>query len=170
MQTRLDRFLLNLGAAAVLLLGTLITVNVLTRALFGISIPDSVTMVRELMVAAILLPLAQATAERAHVSVELLSKRLSPRGQSLLIILGSLIGLLALSPLLWAGWKEFHDTWTSGSFFSGEIQIPKWPGRLMFVLGVATCWLRLVWLAFDDARTVLRGGTVDLAQNTHEVE
>ena len=55
----LEKILLGLGAAAVILLGILITSNVVARAVFASSVPDSVTLVRELMVAAILCPLRQ---------------------------------------------------------------------------------------------------------------
>ena len=74
----LEKILLGLGAAAVILLGILITSNVVARAVFASSVPDSVTLVRELMVAAILLPLAAATANRAHVSVAFVSDRFGP--------------------------------------------------------------------------------------------
>ena len=64
MLVNLEKILLGLGALAVIALGVLITSNVIARALFASQVPDSVTMVRELMVAAILLPLAAATAAR----------------------------------------------------------------------------------------------------------
>ena len=57
MLVNLEKILLGLGALAVIALGVLITSNVIARALFASQVPDSVTMVRELMVAAILLPL-----------------------------------------------------------------------------------------------------------------
>ena len=42
----LEKILLGLGAAAVILLGILITSNVVARAVFASSVPDSVTLVR----------------------------------------------------------------------------------------------------------------------------
>ena len=69
MLVNLEKILLGLGALAVIALGVLITSNVIARALFASQVPDSVTMVRELMVAAILLPLAAAPAARAHAPV-----------------------------------------------------------------------------------------------------
>ena len=62
MLVNLEKILLGLGAIAVIALGVLITANVVMRAGFSGAVPDSVTMVRELMVAAILLPLGAATA------------------------------------------------------------------------------------------------------------
>lgn len=158
---RLEALLLALGALAVMLLGLLIAGNVAARALLGTSLPDSVIMVQELMVAAILLPLAAATAARAHVSVEVVSNLMGARVRSWLIVLGSLVGMLALLPLVYAGWRELVSTWSSGSFYFGDLGLPKWPGRLLFLIGIAACWLRLLVLVLRDTRRILAGEMVD---------
>ena len=165
----LEKILLGLGAAAVILLGILITTNVVARAVFASSVPDSVTMVRELMVAAILLPLAAATANRAHVSVAFISDRFSPRLRSWSIVLGSVMGMIALAALIYAGTREFLSVWEKGSFFYGDLNLPKWPGRLLFVIGITSCWLRLAELAIRDIRTILSGGVVSDEQD-HTIE
>jgi TRAP-type C4-dicarboxylate transport system permease small subunit len=167
---RLETMLLGLGALAVMLLGVLIAGNVVARAAFGTSIPDSVIIVQELMVAAILLPLAACTAARAHVSVEFITDRFPPRLRSWLIVMGSVIGLFALSPLIYAGGRELISNWNSGSFYFGDLGLPKWPGRLFFVLGMGACWLRLAEIAIRDGATVLSGGIVDDQHATTEAE
>ena len=117
MLVNLEKILLSLGALAVIALGVLITSNVIARALFASQVPDSVTMVRELMVAAILLPLAAATAARAHVSVAFVTDRFPDRARSVLIVAGSAIGMLALAPLIYSGGREFFAVVEKGSFF-----------------------------------------------------
>ena len=165
----LEKILLGLGAAAVILLGILITSNVVARAVFASSVPDSVTLVRELMVAAILLPLAAATANRAHVSVAFVSDRFGPKLRSWLTVLGSVMGMIALGGLIYSGGREFLSVWEKGSFFYGDLNLPKWPGRLLFVVGIAACWLRLAELAIRDVRTILSGGIVSDEEN-HTIE
>lgn len=160
MLINLEKILLGLGALAVILLGVLITANVVMRAGFSSQVPDSVTMVQELMVAAILLPLGAATAARAHVSVAFITDRFPDRFRSWLIVLGSVVGLLALAPLIYAGGRDFLGVWEKGSFYFGDLNLPKWPGRLLFVVGLAACWLRLAELAVRDTRTILAGGVV----------
>lgn len=156
----LEKILLGLGALAVIGLGILITTNVVARAVFAGQVPDSVTMVRELMVAAILLPLAAATAARAHVSVAFVSDRFPPRFRSWLIVVGSVVGMIALAPLIWAGWRELFGVIEKGSFFYGDLNLPKWPGRLLFLLGIGATFLRLAELVWRDSRTILAGGIV----------
>lgn len=160
----LEKILLALGAVAVILLGVLITSNVIARAVFNSFIPDSVIMVRELMVAAIILPLAAATTQRAHVSVAFLSDRFPPRFRSWLIVAGSLFGMIALAPLIYKGAIELLEVIERRSFFSGDLDLPKWPGYLFFVLGIGAAWLRLLELFVRDIRTIAGGGTVSDAQ------
>lgn len=164
MLINLEKILLGLGALAVIMLGVLITSNVVARALFASSVPDSVTMVRELMVAAILLPLASATAARAHVSVAFITDRFPPQLRSWLIVMGTFVGLIALAPLIYAGGREFLSVWTKGSYYYGDLNLPKWPGLLLFVVGIAAAWLRLLELLVRDLRTVLSGKEVSDVQ------
>ncbi|MEM9796051.1 MAG: TRAP transporter small permease subunit [Pseudomonadota bacterium] len=160
---RLERLLWALGAAAIVALGLLIAVNVLLREVFASQLPDSVVMVRELMVAAILLPLAAATAARAHIAVEFITDHLSPRARSRLIVMGSVVGLLGLAPLLWAGGRELIANISDGAFFYGDLNLPRWPGRALFVIGVGACMIRLALLIWQDIRTLRAGGVVEAA-------
>ncbi|MGH1414980.1 MAG: TRAP transporter small permease [Pelagimonas sp.] len=154
MLKRFENILLGLAALAVLVMGAMITLNVVLR-LFGTSLPDSVVLVRELMVAGILLPLAAVTAARAHVCVEVLTNRLPPRVTQFLILIGWVIGLVALAPMVYAGWRELVATWTKGSFFFGDLSLPKWPGRLIFFVAMSACWLRLFLVLIEDAQAFL---------------
>lgn len=160
MLINLEKTLLGLGALAVIMLGVLITTNVVARAVFATAVPDSVTMVRELMVAAILLPLGAATAARAHVSVAFISDRFGDRLRSWLIVMGTFVGLIALAPLIYAGGREFLSVWEKGSYYYGDLNLPKWPGLLLFVIGIAATWARLLELLVRDIGTILSGGIV----------
>lgn len=160
MLDRIERLLLDLSVLAVIGLGALITATVVLRATVGAGIPDTIVIVRELMVAAIVLPLAAATTARAHIVVEFLSKRMSLGVQDRLAVLGSVMGVLALAPLIYAGWNEVAKNLASGSFYYGELSLPKWPGRAIFLAGMSFCALRLALMAAADIRTIRAGGHV----------
>lgn len=155
MLKQLENALLGAAALAVLAMGAMITANVVLR-LFGTSLPDSVVLVSELMVAAIALPLAAVTAARAHVCVEVLTNRLPPRLTQGLILFGWVVGLLALAPMLFAAWRELLATWSKGSFYFGNLSLPKWPGRLVFFVALAACWLRLLLVLVEDTRAFFK--------------
>jgi TRAP-type C4-dicarboxylate transport system permease small subunit len=168
MLRRIERLLLDLAVIAVFGLGALITLSVLLRITVNSGIPDTIVMVRELMVVAIVLPLAAATLDRAHIVVEFLSKKLPLRAQDWLVVFGSIFGLFALSPLIYAGWREVAHTWESGAFFFGQLNLPKWPGRVVFLIGISFCWLRLLLMVIGDIRTIRAGDHVMAPQHEHE--
>lgn len=161
MLTRIENILLGAGAAAIMALGLLIAGNVVLRAVFDYSLPDSVVIARELMVAGIILPVSAVTAARAHVAVDFVANRLPKRIQMWLIAFGSLIGLLTLLVFFYSGWRELSSTWQSGGFFFGDLSLPKWPGRFLFVVGVGICTIRLVQLLFKDTFAAYRGESID---------
>lgn len=165
---RVERLLLDLAVCAVFGLGALITVSVLLRVTLNSGIPDTIVMVRELMVVAIVLPLAIATTQRAHIVVEFLSNLLPHRAQNWLVVFGGIFGLLALSPLIFAGWREVAHTFQSGAFFFGQLNLPKWPGRVIFLVGISFCWLRLLLMVIGDIRTIRAGGYVLAPETAHE--
>ena len=158
---RIERLLLDLAAIAVAGLCLLITLSVILRATVNSGIPDTIVMVADLMVAAIVLPLAAATTARAHIVVEFVSKLLAPRTQDWLIVAGTIVGLLALMPLIYAGWNELSKTFERGSFYFGELGLPKWPGRAIFLVGMVFCWIRLFLMAVGDIRTIRSGAHID---------
>ncbi len=168
MLRRIERLLLDLAVFAVIGLGVLITASVLLRITVNSGIPDTIVIVRELMVVAIVLPLAVATLERAHIVFEFLSNKMPTRVQDWLIVGGSIFGLFALSPLIFAGWRETVHTIESGAFFFGQLNLPKWPGRVIFLIGISFCWLRLLLMVIGDIRTILSGGSVIKPTHEHE--
>lgn len=169
MLRRIERLLVDLSIISVLGLGVLITANVLVRALFNAGVPDSTILVAELMVAAIVLPLAATTARRAHIAVEFVSNQLPPRVGDALVVFGSLFGLLAFAPLIWAGWREAAEAFEKGAFFFGELHLPKWPGRAIFLIGMSFCWLRLAVMVVRDIRTISAGERLSPSQAEEEV-
>lgn len=153
----IERTLLDLSVLALIALGVVIFANVVMRAVLGSSVPDAIILVRELMVAAIILPMAAATAARSHVAVTFLSDRMPVRVRSRLIVMGHVIGLLALIPLIYASWRVTGQAWRSGEFYYGDLNLPRWPGIALFLIGLALMWVRLAILLVGDVAQLRRG-------------
>lgn len=160
MLKRIEKICVDLATVAIILLALLIFADVVALNFFNSSVPDTIIIVRELMVLAIVMPLAAGTANRAHISVEVFANMLPPRAASWFVLFGSVFGILALSPILYAGGREFLHQWSSASVFDGDLNLPRWPGRLAFLLGIALAWIRLVTMVFGDFRTMLAGGLI----------
>ncbi|MTH95976.1 TRAP transporter small permease [Roseibium sp. RKSG952] len=164
MLRRLEQICVDVATAAIIILGLLIFADVMALNLFNRAVPDTIILVRELMVIAIVMPLAAGTANRAHISVEVFTNRLPARLVSYFVVLGSLIGLLALAPILFAGAREFLHHWNTETVFYGDLNLAQWPGRLAFVLGIALGWIRLLTLVIGDVWMIASGGIVDASR------
>ena len=141
--SRFERSLTVLARLAVALLCLIVTTSVLSRWLYGALIPDDVLLVRELMVAVILLPLAAVTAGRGHIAVTVFSDWAGPRAQFALSLLGHVVGLLFVAALLWAGMRLLTGAWASGEYYDGDLYIPLWLGYAVYVVGLAAFLARL---------------------------
>lgn len=154
---RIELVLDTVGAVAVVLLCLLITANIVAREVILVGIPDSIIMVRELMVPAILFPLSAATGKRAHVAIEFIANHFSDGLNRWIAVLAAVIGLILVTTLLLAGWFEFSKNFTSGAHYGGEFQLPKWPSRALFVLAIGMFWLRLVQIFWADIKAAVTG-------------
>lgn len=160
MLARIEKLALDASVVAVIALGLLITASVVGRATIGTEVPDAIIMVRELMVAAIMLPLAAATAGRAHVSVTFVTDKMGQRLRAGLIIFGTVFAVFAMMPLLWAGGRQLGRAWASGEFYAGDFDLPRWPGMAIFLAALALMWVRLLVLAVADMISLSRTGDV----------
>ena len=157
MFNRIELILDTLAAVAVVLLCLLITLNIVAREVILIGIPDSMIMVRELMVPAILFPLSGATARRAHVAIEFIANHFPDGLNRWIAVLAGLIGMIVVTSLLVAGWMEFSKNFARGSHYGGEYLLPKWPSRALFVLAIGMFWLRLVQVFLVDLKAAVTG-------------
>ena len=157
MLKRLEFTLDTLAAVAVVLLCLLITANIIAREFLMVGIPDSMIMVRELMVPAILFPLAAATAKRAHVAVEFIANLFPDALNRWIAVLAVVIGLTIVTILLAAGWFELAKNFASGAHYGGELLLPKWPSRALFVLAIGAFWLRLIHVLWVDLKAAVTG-------------
>ncbi|RJL02890.1 TRAP transporter small permease [Paracoccus aestuarii] len=156
----IERTLLDVAVLALVALCVVIFANVVARAVFGTSVPDAIILVRELMVAAIILPLAAATAARGHVAVTFFSDRMPPGLRARLIVLGHVIGLLALIPLIYAAWRVTARTYGSGEFYYGDLNLLRWPGIALFMAGLALMWVRMAVMLVGDLAQIRRGDVI----------
>ncbi|GFE52430.1 hypothetical protein So717_41830 [Roseobacter cerasinus] len=158
----MERAFLEVATVSVIVLAILIFVDVLAVNFFGSYVPDMIVMVRELMVLAIVLPLAAATANRSHIAVEFVTNMFPQTIVNWFAAFGTLFAFVALAPLIWSACQDLIYQLNVGSSFYGDLNLPQWPGRLGFLIGIVLCWLRLGTLIFMDFATALKG--TDLPQ------
>ncbi len=151
-----EKAMLFLAMAGIATLCAIVTITVVSRTVYRPIIPDDVLLVREVMVAVILLPLAIVTAGRAHISVTIFTEWLGPGGKLALSILGHITGTAFAAMLFYAGFRLLKDAWISGEYFDGDIYLPSWIGYASFVLAIALFLIRLLVMLAHDIRALRR--------------
>lgn len=152
----LEGLLVALSVCAVLGICAIIFCNVVARSLFGWSIPDAEIVVRDLMIASIILPLAYVAAERAHIAVDIFVGMMPAGTRPWIDLLGSVVGLLVLLPIAYGGWKGVSTDWLDGNYYYGELEVPAWYGKAAFFAGYLVFVLRMASLVVIDLIAALR--------------
>lgn len=148
---RLESLLLHMSILAVLAMGTVIVGTIFGRWLLGGQIPDDVLWVKDLMVAAVALPLASVAAARQNIVVEVFTNCASARVKSFLDFFGNLLGFTMFALLSWGAWTEFLHVWADDSYYDGDLYLMQWPGHLVCAVGFSVLMLRLVVAMFGQA-------------------
>lgn len=151
----LEHVFILLAVVCILGLCAIITVSVLLRTFASSGIPDEVVIAGEMMIGALVLPLAFVAANRGFISVEIFTQRLGPKIQHLLNVLTAIVGIVAVAPITYAGFLSMVDAFESGAYFFGLLELPKWPGQTMFFAGYFLFFIRLIDLAVSDSLEAL---------------
>lgn len=153
---RKTEFVLDtLGAIAVALLCLLIVVTVFAREALAIAVPDSIILVRELMVPAILFPLSAATSRRSHVAIDLFANHFPDALNRWIAAFAALVGIIIVATLVFAGWEQTVNNWTNGAHHGGELLIPKWISRAAYFIAFGFVLLRMIQIFFVDLRAAI---------------
>lgn len=131
------------AAAVVLAMAVMTAISVAGRELIGLPIPDDIVIQGIMMVAIIILPLAFVQAKGGHIAVTVATDWLPARGITLLKLIGTLIGLVLFAAIGWEAGKQVPGDFESGGYYDGVYEIPVWPPKVVFVVGIAVFVLRL---------------------------
>lgn len=154
---RIEHVLDTMAAVAIVALCVLITANIVAREVILTGVPDIIVMVQELMIVAILFPLAAATASRSHIAIDVIANFFPDPLKRWIAVFAALIGLVIGTVLLLAGWMEFWKTFNSNAHYGGTFLWPKWPGRALFLVAIAIFEIRMLHVLWVDLRTAVTG-------------
>jgi TRAP-type C4-dicarboxylate transport system permease small subunit len=146
----IEKFAIAIAAVAVLAAGAIICINIAGRTAFRFGIPDAEIIIQDLMVLAVMLPLATVAGRRAHIAVDVVVRRLAPRTQRRLNATMGALSVLFLVPIVWSGWANFSSAWRTGGYYDGGLEIAEWPGRLAFLVGMLIFVARSIHRVFSD--------------------
>lgn len=139
----IENLAVALACLALLLMGGIITASVLGRQLFLRPIPDDLLMVGLLMVPVIALPLAYIERYRGHISVTITTDWMGTRILGLLRSLGAVCMAVFFGGIAWMIVQRVPQDIARGTFHDGVFQIPAWPMKIVFAIGIAVFLVRL---------------------------
>lgn len=154
---RIEYWLDTLGAICVVSLCLLIVAIIISREAFSYGIPDGISIVRELMVPAILFPMSAATSRRAHVAIDVIANFFPASLNRWIAVLAAIIGIIAIGTLLAAGCVQLVKNFASGAFYFGDLGIPKWISRATYVVPFVFVTIRLFQIFWIDLLAAIGG-------------
>ena len=139
-----------IASLAILASGAIICISIIGRSLFAWAIPDGELIIRDLMVVAVVLPLAVVAGRRAHIAIDLVVGRLSKPIQRRIDAFNAALSMLLLLPILWSAWLNLSLSYRRGTYYDGSLELSEWPGRLIFLAGYAVFVARSLHRAWTD--------------------
>jgi TRAP-type C4-dicarboxylate transport system permease small subunit len=101
--------------------------------------------------------LSPTFAQGAHISVDVVARRLSPGMRRLLQVVIALVSALLFATIAWLAAARTFDDFQSGAATSGEILWPTWLADVLIPVGCALLTLRLIVHAFGHALSLATG-------------
>jgi len=156
------RFSLVSAEILLFIMTGLIALDVFARALFGKSTMISQEMAGYLLVAITFLGLSHTLREGRHITVELLTSKLSPHRQRQLEILVFLVCIVFMAWLTWTTWSPFADTFATGQRSVTPLQTPMWIIYFFVPLGSGMLTLAFVIELIRKVGNLRAPGSTDL--------
>ena len=150
-----------LACAALLLMGFIVTASVIGRVVFNMPVPDDLIMVGLLMVCVIVLPLAFIERTDGHIAVTIIADRLPLRLQYGFRLLGNILFIAFFGTMGFMLALKVPGEFSEDLYYDGQLDIPTWPMKAMFVFGVAVLVARCLVSLGRNARSVASGRAPD---------
>ena len=157
-----DRALCIASAAIILFMMLLTTVDVVLRYAFNSPLPGVYELQEFMLVGVVFLALAYIQSSNGHIYVDLLTNRLSERGQAVTKIFSHAVSLLIFGLITWQGGLRAWTALITGQSREGLISYPLWPAKWVLTIGGGFFCLRLAMdIAMDihRLRSPLSGST-----------
>ncbi len=125
------------GAGVVLLMMSVVGYSVVNRYILGTPITWSDELSGYLVVALVMLGAAESLRLGDHISVDLITSRLRPKGRWIARIWGHLMVLVVAVCLLISGKATLAYSYNFGILSEGYLEVPMWIPQSFIILGAA---------------------------------
>ncbi|MBA7639663.1 hypothetical protein ES703_47323 [subsurface metagenome] len=153
----IERFL-AIVAGSIILVGMmlLVTSDVIGRFLFNSPIHGTMEVIEFMMIGLLYFTLAHTQAIKAHINVELLTSRFSPRARLICEIITYFVGLIVFALITWQGAASAAEAWRIGEITFGVIEFPIFPAKVLIPIGSFIFCLRFILDITNGFRNLMR--------------
>ena len=130
--------------------------DVIARYVFNTSFFDAMTLSTMSLAVITWLALPHVTDSREHVSVSILTSRVSARTRSVLDIISSIVACLLFMLISWMGAVRAIYSYQSGEF-EGSMEIPVYPIKFVFTLGAILTLLTFFAIIIQEIKNLSDG-------------
>jgi TRAP-type C4-dicarboxylate transport system permease small subunit len=169
-----DRALWALEDALVLVAGLVIfalmivvTADVILRSTFNYPLPNSYEYMELGMVFVVYLGASKVQREKGHIAIDIVVKRLPPRGRAVVELIGCVIGLVLMGAIGWFGALAAWNSFLTSEYIGSVARLPVLPARLALVAGVFVLCLRLLSDVWRYGRAIVRPALVPPIMEGH---
>jgi len=153
---KIEDTLVIFAGLVVFALMIVVTADVISRSLFNRPLPNSYEYMELGMVFVVYLGVSKVQREKGHIAIDMITKRLPPRGIAAVELLGCIIGLILMGAIGWWGAIAAWTSYETAEYIGSVARLPVLPARLSLVIGVIVICLRLLLDIWRYARTIIR--------------
>ncbi len=141
------------GTVWVAAITVLVCADILGRVLFSFPIAGVPEIVKVSIVAIVWLQIPHTLKIGGHLRSDVVLRRLSGRGRSILDLFAYALGALVFGLLVFSGWDTMILAWEIGEF-EGElpVRVPTYPLRSIVLLGAGLTCLQFLLMAAEVIR------------------
>lgn len=152
---KIEDVLVICAGLVVFILMIVVTADVISRSLFNRPLPNSYEYMELGMVFIVYLGISKVQREKGHIAIDMVIKKLPPRGVALVELVGCLIGLVLMGAIGWWGALAAWNSYETSEYIGSVARLPVLPARAALVAGVAIICLRFLLDIWRYAQNVI---------------
>ena len=180
---RVSRFAVWIAGAALLLSAIMVTIDVICRKLFSVTMSGSDEISGYVFAAGTTWSYSYCAIHRSNIRIDALYNLLSIRLRAILDIVGLVLLFLYIALLTQKGWDVFWTSWSSNSLAVSSLATPLWIPQIFWITGLMMFVVTLAFLIVYASVAFLSGqleveqrvaGTLSvqegIAEETHGID
>ena len=132
------------AASIVVILMALVVADIFGRKVLNKPVPMSYEVAAFMLVFIVFLGLAYSQRQRAHIRVEILTLRMSPKGRAIMDLIAFTLGIAIYGTIFYQTFKWSYHSFEIGEYVAGLVNIPKWPSQFAVAFGALLISLQFI--------------------------